>query len=378
MIDLSEIFNKSINPEPYARVADSSETTAAKAVAMSCLFLISMLCGILPFKLAQIFKWEDGDNKKEGKTTFTMSTLLSFGGGCLLATTFLHLLPEIGHEIRQLQSRKLLPTQIEHLAELLMCIGFFVIYFVEELVHFYLHRHQEQKLKRIRSDLSLQRVDPSNPQNLPPNLAHHLLHSNKDLELDADDLGIAFERGMHARSSLIINPVVRRNTLASVESLAKQIQPAGLISPTNGIAVIDIKENNHAGHSHSHMPKMPETEDEDFLVSSIRGLFIVLALSVHELFEGLAVGLESSTGDVYYMFAAVSAHKFVIAFCIGVELLVQKTKLWLAVVYIFVYSIVSPMGEFFIRDTRNFQAQYQKFKLHRNRNWNRPINGVNS
>lgn len=46
------------------------------------------------------------------------------------------------------------------------------------------------------------------------------------------------------------------------------------------------------------------------------------------------------------MFAAVSAHKFVIAFCIGVELMVQRTKLWLAFVYVIIYSVVSAIGEF--------------------------------
>lgn len=79
-------------------------------------------------------------------------------------------------------------------------------------------------------------------------------------------------------------------------------------------------------------------------MSSIRGLLIVLALSVHELFEGLAVGLEDETANVWYMFGSVAAHKVVIAFCIGVELLVHKTKSWLLIVYVFIYAIVSPLG----------------------------------
>lgn len=79
-------------------------------------------------------------------------------------------------------------------------------------------------------------------------------------------------------------------------------------------------------------------------MSSIRGLLIVLALSVHELFEGLAVGLEHEPGNVWYMFGSVAAHKVVIAFCIGVELMVHKTKTWLMIVYVFIYAIVSPLG----------------------------------
>jgi len=67
-------------------------------------------------------------------------------------------------------------------------------------------------------------------------------------------------------------------------------------------------------------------------------------LSLHELFEGFAVGLQKNTTGVYYMFGAVCAHKFVISFCIGVELMAQKTKIWLAFIYIFVYSVVSALG----------------------------------
>lgn len=48
-------------------------------------------------------------------------------------------------------------------------------------------------------------------------------------------------------------------------------------------------------HGHSHLM----VNDEDSVVSALRGLLIVLALSIHELFEGLAVGLESSTVNVW-------------------------------------------------------------------------------
>ncbi|KOB70445.1 Zinc/iron transporter [Operophtera brumata] len=98
------------------------------------------------------------------------------------------------------------------------------------------------------------------------------------------------------------------------------------------------KLDKNAGHSHLVM------EEDDSVVSALRGLLIVLALSVHELFEGLAVGLESSVANVWYMFAAVSAHKYIIAFCIGVELLAAGTRRWLSLVYIFTFSFMSALG----------------------------------
>lgn len=44
------------------------------------------------------------------------------------------------------------------------------------------------------------------------------------------------------------------------------------------------------------------------------------------------------------MFGAVSAHKYIIAFCIGVELLAADTKRWLSITYIFTFSFMSALG----------------------------------
>lgn len=44
-----------------------------------------------------------------------------------------------------------------------------------------------------------------------------------------------------------------------------------------------------------------DSKEDDFMISSLRGLLIVLGLSVHELFEGLAIGLESSSSYVWYV-----------------------------------------------------------------------------
>lgn len=44
------------------------------------------------------------------------------------------------------------------------------------------------------------------------------------------------------------------------------------------------------------------------------------------------------------MFAAVAAHKFVIAFCIGVELTAARTRRYLSIIYVCTFAIVSPLG----------------------------------
>lgn len=104
--------------------SSSWDVVIAKIISGTCLFFVAIICGILPFKLNSIFKWTDSQDQQDPntqkKSTMTVNVLLSFGGGVLLATTFLHLLPEINHTIKWLQEEHILPESSLNLGELLM------------------------------------------------------------------------------------------------------------------------------------------------------------------------------------------------------------------------------------------------------------------
>lgn len=79
---------------------DPQTVLVAKGVSMAVLFVASMICGLAPWVIMKKFKWiavEDAGDLRS-KNRIIMS-LLSFGGGVLLSTTFLHLLPEVDHNI---------------------------------------------------------------------------------------------------------------------------------------------------------------------------------------------------------------------------------------------------------------------------------------
>ena len=63
--------------------------------------------------------------------------------------------------------------------------------------------------------------------------------------------------------------------------------------------------------------KPKTTKDSMTMVSSLRGFLVVMALSVHSLFEGMAVGLEETTVGVWQLFLAIAIHSAAIVFCIG-------------------------------------------------------------
>ena len=70
---------------------DKTQINIAKGVTMLVLFCASMIFCSIPFKLSKWYNWTDPN--KDARTNAIVSTLLSFGGGVLLATTFMHLLP---------------------------------------------------------------------------------------------------------------------------------------------------------------------------------------------------------------------------------------------------------------------------------------------
>lgn len=267
---------------------DTEGVLLAKGVSMIVLFIASMICGTAPLVLAKKFNWisaEDATNLKS--TNRVVMTLLSFGGGVLLSTTFMHLMPEIQENVEYLQRQGSLRYFDFSLTPLLTCCGFFIMYLVEELVHMYIHSRERK-----------------NGQAAP------------------------LVRNLSVRQSR--GGVTANGDKSGTNSTSDLVEPRK-----------DPENHGHShGHQHSHMP----VDMGDDVTSALRGLLIVLALSIHELFEGLAVGLESSTSHVWYMLGAISAHKLVIAFCIGVELIATRTKFYLTIIYITTFAIVSPLG----------------------------------
>jgi zinc transporter 1/2/3 len=97
---------------------------------------------------------------------------------------------------------------------------------------------------------------------------------------------------------------------------------------------------SHISHTHSHVP----VDDEEGVAAAIRNLLIVVAISFHGIFEGMAIGLQGTEKDVWYLFLAVSLHECTILFCIGIELISSKTTVLRMIIYILIVSLVSPIG----------------------------------
>ena len=92
-------------------------------------------------------------------------------------------------------------------------------------------------------------------------------------------------------------------------------------------------------HQHSHHHSSPIVQN-----SSLRSLMLLLALSLHSVFEGLAIGLQETTGDLISITVAVISHKAVMAFSLGLNLAQSNLSLKNFITSNIIFSIASPIG----------------------------------
>lgn len=357
----------------------------AKLVAMLSVCLGSLVIGCAPIWLTKVL---NRPLRKNSNCFYDrlVSLLLCFGGGVLLFTTFLHLLPEIRATFAELETNGRIPPIRRifgvQLSEIVVCCGFFFVYAVEEIVHFLLDRaHRvhsdgrsdlvdEDEVGAIHRTMSMRRCQETtfiangNEANRSPKCVsisldfHNVLVNGTKLE--DDSLPADCPHHIGPEGSLFDHPIDNtalynrtspiddgRLILTGHRSLQRpshgqQSQStSSLITNTTAIADNVSSSSRHLTH---HKPHHDVPVDPNDVRGMMRGLVAVLALSVHAIFEGLAVGLEESPSNVWYMFLAIASHKFVVVFCVGMELANASVCTAYIIIYIFAFSVVTPIG----------------------------------
>ena len=97
--------------------------------------------------------------------------------------------------------------------------------------------------------------------------------------------------------------------------------------------------NNRKEESHDH--------DEMFMeeLSTLRSFLLLIALTFHSVFEGLAIGLQQESMSLYELFVAVIVHKAIMAFSLGLNLAQSKgISIKIFIFATLTFSIASPIG----------------------------------
>ena len=79
-------------------------------------------------------------------------------------------------------------------------------------------------------------------------------------------------------------------------------------------------------------------------LQGVRSFLLLVAMSCHKMFEGLAVGLQDSSTAVWNLFLAIIIHECIIAFSLGIQFAENIQHVRRAVLFVIIFALMTPVG----------------------------------
>ncbi|XP_029646476.1 zinc transporter ZIP3-like [Octopus sinensis] len=274
-----------------------------KIIVLIIVFLSTITAGLLPFVMLKFLKRKGEEHSpsfNNAKIKMILSCLNTFSGGVFLSACFIHLLPEVRKHMQKILLTLNIKTNFPA-TEFITIFGFFIIIMMEQYVSLCFRKNDK--------------------------------HSKNNQDLDESETGSG-SRTNGKKTALYLpveesddtNRLVSRrlsvSSVHSVESMRSEI-----------LKRVDVDTHNHVHFSN---------EEKE---SSLRSVLLLLALSLHTIFDGLTVGLEKTVNNVWSMFTAVIIHKILIGFTLGLQMFENaQWSVRRTIFLMFIFSVISPIG----------------------------------
>ena len=295
------------------------ETFWAKILALSILLVLTVVFGLIPIKVARMTAvFEAADDP--GKLTAT-SILNCFAGGVFLGTTFLHLFPEVkeGFAINMIR----IDGYADYpLAELVVAVGFFLVLILEQsiLVCKGTPTHNQCSCRSRRSDT--------------------IRSAHSELPVERQSLLGSANHTQQQQQHAGSNDYGATDYKANANHDPWKVDyKSGPVTPSADGVVVPHGRHDHLTESHAEYADVEASK-----IHGVRSVVLVLALSLHTIFEGLALGLQKNSESVFTLMIALSLHKVIVAFSLGIQLVQSYSKTRTVVITILLFSLMSPIG----------------------------------
>ncbi|PSN39669.1 Zinc transporter ZIP3 [Blattella germanica] len=233
-----------------------------------------------------------------------VSTWISFGnclaGGVFLGMCFLGLFPYVHEKFTEVLINARIETQFP-LAEFVIIIGFFLIFFIE---HFIIAIRINLEKDNIVNEDAGRLTHISYKKDLDDESYVSLLEAD-EIEQDVKDLKVTVEKPLHS---------------------------------TNNFHHTDGTSDARVQHSHC---------DVTFAVNKSTGLrriILLVALSIHSVFEGMMLGLQTDYIKVFHLCLAILLHEVLVALALGVNIAKLNLGLLKSLKYILMVTGSIPFG----------------------------------
>ncbi|CAH1797115.1 unnamed protein product [Owenia fusiformis] len=262
-----------------------------KSLVLGGLFCMTFLSSMLPVKLLAAVN-DSSHRERRRKYQRVISFLSCFAAGVFLATCLLDLFPDVQDKLYTTLDKMGIITGYP-VAEFITVLGIFIILIIEQIV-----------------------------LTVKENHAH-----NQMIERGEDEE----RRGLLAKPPT--SPCQR--PYRSISDISGEYR---VVNTDNSVESIGYNNESEIEESHEHEHHDPSSH------SFIRSVMLIMALSIHSIFEGLAVGLQPTAQATLQIFIALILHKCVLAFSLGMNLMQSKLTTWGVIRSNLAFSLASPTG----------------------------------
>jgi len=332
------------------------ELNICKVIGLIVLPIVSFFCAFLPLKIRKVSKFFR--SKSERKDSI-LTVIQCFGGGILLGTSLIILLPEIREGLSAYNDASI------PLAELLLSAGFFIIYLLEELLTFAMpdyYRHlshfqifsEEQDENENIDKKKPKPIRTSTPEPIETNEGRDTVDQNiqnnsssnrfNEISLDAITSSPPEDLNQSDNSFSSFNPKYAGSLNTSTQSMFPNYRPN-----------VEASKVQRSTLKHSfQLPKInlksPNTDNTDSGGATNKGhsvfsisrqeLIAISLLSLYSVIEGLVVGLGLTNNNVWQLFAVILVHQIITSISLGIAMSMGKSS----IASILLHSVSSCIG----------------------------------
>ncbi|XP_038068157.1 zinc transporter ZIP3-like [Patiria miniata] len=292
------------------------EIIVLKVIVLCSLFISCLVASLLPLKFVNVaIKRGAGANRRHFVER-VLRFLNCFGGGVFLATCLLDLLPDVERQLSDVFALLDVRTDFP-IAEFITAVGLFLILSVEQIAY-----DCKERASRGKDEGAVVRVEENNKEKSGDNASQ--------LIQDDSETSPLLNHGAPRQSS----PSHHRPTTDTDSDSEGSIN----------------HPSRNLGHSHGTQidgtdALIQHTDNHDMVTSSaFRSLLLLLALSLHSVFEGLALGLQNDVAQLLGIFTAVLIHKTILALSLGINFVQSNLRPRTVIQSSICFAIMAPIG----------------------------------
>ena len=274
------MFLKHWNNVSEEESSNSTTNIILKVVSIVVFLAMAVIFGVMPHFI-----------EKCRKSTTFLSVSNAFAGGLFLGIGLFHVLPESNEMLEDLTEAPL--------AFFCAFLSYALILFVEKVSfnsHSLLHDHGHSKKEDDINKIDISKLNAS---------------ESRTKEIDEEN------EEKDEKESL----------MAKVEMKPKENEEHENEHENN-----DTDHNEHEHKEHTHKG------------SSITPYILLLALGFHGLFEGMALGIQSSVQSTLSLFLAIAAHKWAASLTLGISFVKAGIERKQLILMVLIFAFIGPVG----------------------------------